>query len=197
MSKFTDHLWRDLVREHGPTLAHADRPEPGRARRPRPRVLAGSTLGLASVIAALTLVLSATASPPAFAVTRHHDGSVSVKINRRSGIAGANRKLAAMGIHERVMAVSDGQSIPLSCVAPGPGSDGKSLVIKGSPKVSTGPVSTPSSTSGNTGSGNTGTGNTGTGNTGSGGPGVGTTWHVVACSAGSTGNTGSGNTGAG
>ena len=35
MTKFTDNLWSDLVREHGPTLAHADRPEPGRARRPR------------------------------------------------------------------------------------------------------------------------------------------------------------------
>jgi hypothetical protein len=150
----------------------ADRPEPGRARRPRPRVLAGGTLALAGVGAALTLVLSATASTPAFAVTRHHDGSVSVKINSRSGIAGANRTLAAMGIHERVMAVSDDQSLPLNCVAPGPGRDGKSLVIKAYPKVSTGPVSRPSSTSGDTG----------TGNTGSGGPGVGTTWHVVACS---------------
>jgi hypothetical protein len=206
MSKFTDHLWRDLVREHGPALAHAARPEPGRARRPRPRVLAGSTLGLAGVAAALTLGLTATASQPAFAVTRHHDGSVSVKINQRSGIAGANRELAAMGIHERVMAVSDGQPIPLNCMAPGPGWDGKSLVIKGYPQVSTGPVSSLSGTSGNTGSGNTGTsntgsgntgsGNTGSGNTGSGGPGVGTTWHVVACSSG-VGNTGSGNTGAG
>jgi hypothetical protein len=189
MSKFTDHLWRDLVREHGPTLAHADRPEPGRSRRPRPRVLAGSTLGLVGAGAALTLVLSATASQPAFAVTRHDDGSVSVKINQRSGIAGANRELAAMGIHERVMAVSDNQPIPLNCMAPGPGRDGKSLVIKGYPKVSTGPVSTLSGTSGNTGSGNTGSGNTGSGNTGSGntgtgGPGVGTTWHVVACHTG-------------
>lgn len=186
MSKFTDHLWRDLVREHGPALGHATRPEPGRARRPRRRVLAGSTLGLAGVAAALTLGLTATASQPAFAVTRHHDGSVSVKINQRSGIAGANRELAAMGIHERVMAVSDGRPIPLNCMAPGPGRDGKSLVIKAYPKVSTGPVSSLSGTSGHTGSGNTG----------SGGPGVGTTWHVVACSSG-VGNTGSGNTGAG
>ena len=49
MTKFTDNLWSDLAREHGPTLARADRPEPGRARRRRPRVLAGSTLGLAGV----------------------------------------------------------------------------------------------------------------------------------------------------
>lgn len=39
-----------------------------------------------------------------------------MKINRRSGIAGANRTLAAMGIHERV-AVSDGQSNGEYCVS--------------------------------------------------------------------------------
>ena len=155
MSKFTDHLWRDLVQEHGPALAYAGRPrpEPARVRRPRPRVLAGSMLGLAGAGAALVLGLTATASTPAFAVTRHDDGSVSVKINQRSGIAGANRELAAMGIRERVMAVGDSQPVPLNCLAPGPGRDGKSLVIKGFPKVSTGPVSALSGTSGGTGLG--------------------------------------------
>ena len=162
-------------------------------RRPGPRALAGSTLALAGAGAAFTLALSATASPPAFAVTRHHDGSVSVQIYRRSGIAGANRTLAAMGIHERVMSVSDNQSVPLNCVAPGPGSDGKSLVVKGYPKVSTGPVSAPSSTPGHPGPGDTGPGDTGAGS-----PGPGSTWHVVICpSLDNTGNAGLGNTGAG
>lgn len=193
MSKFTDHLWSDLVREHGATLAHADRPEPGRARRPRPRGLAGGALALAGAGVALTVTMSATASTPAFAVTRQHDGSVSVKINSRSGIADANRELSAMGIHERVLAVSDGQPAPLNCLAAGAGQDGKSLVIAGKPKVLTGPASAPSSTLGSTG-----TGNTGTGNAGSGGPAVGSTWHVVVCpSLGNTGSTGSGNTGTG
>jgi hypothetical protein len=193
MSKFTDRLWSDLVREHGATLAYAGRPKPGRARRLRPRVLAGSTLALAGAGAALTVTLTATASTPAFAVTRQHDGSVSVKVSSRSGIAGANRELAAMGIHERVRAVSDSQPVPLNCLAPGAGPDGKSLVIAGSPMVLTGPVST--SMSGNTGSGNAGTGNNGAGNTGSGSPAVGSTWHVVVCPSGSTGSTGSGSTG--
>ena len=95
MTKFTDHLWSDLVREHGPTLAHADRPEPGRAGRSRPRVLAGSTLGLAGVGAALVLALggSATASP-AYAITTNGDGSVTVQINRTSSIVAGNNKLA-------------------------------------------------------------------------------------------------------
>ena len=79
---------------------------PSRARRTRPRLLAGASLAAASSATVVALLLSASASPPpAFAVTRHHDGSVSVKINRRSGIASANRKLAAMGIHERLYAV--------------------------------------------------------------------------------------------
>jgi hypothetical protein len=100
MSKFTDHLWRDLVREHGPTLAHADRPEPGRAHRPR--VLAGGTLGLAGVGAALVLALGGSATTsPAYAVTTNGDGSVTVQINRTSSIVAANNKLAAMGIHEQ------------------------------------------------------------------------------------------------
>ena len=105
MSKFTDHLWRDLAREHGPTLAHAERPEPGRAGGARvlrrPRVLAGSTLGLAGVAAVLVLALGTSATPPAYAVTKHSDGSVTVQINSTSSIVAANNKLAAMGIHEQ------------------------------------------------------------------------------------------------
>jgi hypothetical protein len=111
MTKFVDNLWSDLVREHGPTLAHADRPEPGRAGGARvlrrPRVLAGSTLGLAGVGAALLLALGGSAAPPAFAVTRQHDGSVLVKVNvaetTQPWVLGADRKLAAMGIDEQIM----------------------------------------------------------------------------------------------
>ena len=102
MSKFTDHLWRDLVREHGPTLAHVDRPEPGRARRPRPRVLAGSTLGLAGVGAALVLALGGVGAPPAFAITTNSDGSVTVQINQDTSLPAANHTLTAMGIDEQV-----------------------------------------------------------------------------------------------
>jgi hypothetical protein len=122
MSKFTDHLWRDLVREHGPTLAHADRPEPGRARRPR--VLAGSTLGLAGVGAALVLALSGSAAPPAFAITTNGDGSVLVNINQDTALPAANHKLTAMGIHEQVtIYMATGAAPvggPVTCT-PGPG----------------------------------------------------------------------------
>ena len=103
MSKFTDHLWSDLAQEHGATLAHADRPEPGRARRlRRPRVLAGSTLALAGVGTALVLALGAASSTPAYAVTTNANGSVLVTINQLSALPKANAKLTAMGIHEQV-----------------------------------------------------------------------------------------------
>jgi hypothetical protein len=81
MTKFTDNLWSDLAREHGATLAQADRPEPGRVRRLRPRALAGSTLGLAGVGAALVLVLGGSTASPAFAITQKDNGTVFVKIN--------------------------------------------------------------------------------------------------------------------
>ena len=69
------------VTTFGPTLADADRPEPGRASRPRRRVLAASTLGLAGVAAALVFVLGGSATPPAFAITQKSDGTVFVKVN--------------------------------------------------------------------------------------------------------------------
>jgi hypothetical protein len=124
MSKFTDHLWSDLVREHGPALARADRRQPGRAEGSRvlrrPRVLAGSTLGLAGIGAALVLALGGSAAPPAFAITRNGDGSVLVKLNYIRGLAGANRQLVAMGIHEQIFTWSaTGPAVvpgPIKCV---------------------------------------------------------------------------------
>jgi hypothetical protein len=97
----------------------------GGARRRRPRVLAGATAAVAASATAVTLLLSAAASPPpAFAVTRHHDGSVSVKVNRTTSLADVNRKLAAMGIEKidkQTVAVGNAlASIPLcSSIPPG------------------------------------------------------------------------------
>jgi hypothetical protein len=121
-------------------------------------------------------ISATTATPPAFAVTRHDNGSVSVKITRRSGIAGTNRTLAAMGIHDRVVARSDGQTFQVSCLAPGPGADGNSLTITGYPTTPTGPSFAPSGAAAAAG----------TGITGAGRPAIGSAWHVVDCSSLST-----------
>jgi hypothetical protein len=107
MSKFEDHLWREVVRQHGHDLEPATPPRVKR-RRARPRLLAGTTLGLAAMGAALALVLGAASSSPAFAVTPNHDGTWTVKILRSDGIAAANARLTALGVRARVVRVEDG-----------------------------------------------------------------------------------------
>lgn len=76
-------------------------PTPRRSRRRAIPVLAASTTVLAAIATAAVLAVGATTNtPPAFAVTRLPNGSVSLKINRRTSLADVNRKLAAMGIEE-------------------------------------------------------------------------------------------------
>jgi hypothetical protein len=179
MTRYTDNLWGDLVREHGATLAHADRAEPARAALlRRPRVLAGSTLALAGVGTALTLGLTAATSTPAFAVTRSADGSVQVQINQATSLPQANAKLTAMGIHEQVtIYMATGPATaggPVSCTAE-PGAPGPALqVLIGKDGTE---VIKPGTTGDNTGVG---------------------TWHLNHCQTFKTGSTGNtGNTGAG
>jgi hypothetical protein len=175
MTKFTDNLWTDLVREHGPALAQAARPEPGRVRRPR--VLAGSTLALAGAGTAIALGLTATGSTPAFAVTTSADGSVLVTINQTSALPQANAKLTAMGIHEQIIIdMASGAAAvsgPVTC-APAAGVSGPPV------KVLVGANGTqviPGAKGGNTGAG---------------------TWHLASCQVtGDSGPGNAGNTGAG
>jgi hypothetical protein len=167
--------------------AHDLSPAPRRSPRRAFRLVAASTTGLAAIaIAAVLAVGATTATPPAFAVTRSHDGSVSVKINRPTSIATVNRKLTAMGIerigHRARAAGEDLSSIP-SCSAIPPGWKGEWVQMAGS---SSGPgysisesvapgtwvlIMCTTGNTGNTGSGNAG--NTGSSNTGSGSTGAG------------------------
>jgi hypothetical protein len=98
LQRFGDHLNRAAHRE----LSTPSRPVLARVRRPR--LLAGSTLGLTGVGAALVLALSGSAAPPAFAVTRSTDGSVLVQLNYNTdqNLPQVNAKLAAMGTHEQI-----------------------------------------------------------------------------------------------
>jgi len=92
----------DLAREQ--PAAHVNRRTPGRVRLSRPRFLAGGSLALAGVGAALVLALGGSTASPAFAVTRASDGSVLVNLNYVSGqnLGQANAKLASMGTHEQI-----------------------------------------------------------------------------------------------
>ncbi len=103
MSEFEDNLWVKVVREHGDELARIERTDQPR-RVTRPRLLAGTTVGLAAIAVAAALLLGASTSPPAFAITRNHDGTVTVNLRKLAGIAGANAKLAAMGVRAQIAA---------------------------------------------------------------------------------------------
>jgi hypothetical protein len=87
----------DLAREE-----RVARPSAARTRRPRSRVLAGSTLGAAGLGAALVLALGGSAAAPAFAVTKQANGSVLVRLNLEQNLPQVNAKLAAMGTGEQV-----------------------------------------------------------------------------------------------
>ena len=163
LERFGDDLNRAAHRE----LSTPSGPVRARIRRPRPRLLAGGTLGLAGVSTALVLALGGSAAAPAFAITKEGDGSVLVK-------------LTAMGIDEQVtiyMAIGPAAvSGPVTCT-PAPGASSPS----GPPvKILVGTDGTevigPGESAGNTGegtfhldhcvvAGDTGSGNTGnTGN---------------------------------
>jgi hypothetical protein len=116
MTEFEDNLWLEVVHRHGHELAGARRPVRGHRRATRPQLLAGTTFGLAGAATATALLFGASTSPPAFAVTRHADGTVTVKLRQRSGIAGANKQLAAMGVRAQIAAQT---KTPPQLVCPG------------------------------------------------------------------------------
>jgi hypothetical protein len=105
-----------------------------RASVQRPRMLAGGSLGLAGVGAALALAISGAASSPAFAVTREQDGSVLVQLDYVSGqnLPRVNQKLAEMGTHEAIsIQMTSGASPargPVTC-SPSPGVSGPAVQV--------------------------------------------------------------------
>jgi hypothetical protein len=120
----------DLAREE-----RAAAPAGARRVHLRRRLLAGGTLGLAGVGAALVLALGGSTAPPAFAITRSDDG-VLVKLNydTNQNLPQVNDKLAAMGLHEAVtiyMATGPAPvSGPVTC-AQGPGATTPVKVLVG------------------------------------------------------------------
>ena len=109
MTKFADQLFDDLMREHGSTLTSARPHAPRRHVATRRALLAVGGGGVA--VAAAAGVLAATAGPgapghnadaalgktPAYAVTNNPNGTVTLAVYKKSGIAGANAKLHELG----------------------------------------------------------------------------------------------------
>ncbi len=170
MSEFEDNLWLSVVREHGNELARTGRKVHKQRRAPRPQLLAGSTVGLAAMATAAALLLGASTSSPAFAVTRNPDGTVTVNLMKPSGIAGANERLAAMGVRAQIRAlakqpptfVCPGGTVPTITFDPASIPRRHSLVITPS-RPSSGDAAAPKASNGNGSIGSAGSGDTGSG----------------------------------
>jgi hypothetical protein len=97
MTKFADQLFTDLMREHGPTLAQTRPPAPGRHIASRRRLLAAGT-GFVAVAATVGgLVASSGGGTPAYALSTHPNGTVTLDVYRESGIAAINARLQQLG----------------------------------------------------------------------------------------------------
>lgn len=102
MTKFSDQLFDDLMREHGPVLAHSRTlAQPKRRVTARRTLLAGG--GTVAVAAAIAGGLAATAGSPAYAVTKNPDGTITLAVYQKSGIAGVNARLRQLGDNQVVV----------------------------------------------------------------------------------------------
>lgn len=134
MTKFSDQLFDDLMQEHGHTLASARvKAAPRRHPAVRPVLLTAGAGGLAVAVTVGTLV--AGGGSPAYAVTSHPDGTVTLAVYQQSGIDQANAKLRRLG-ENRVVVVPVRAGCPSINSLPGPGKPGGKL--SGSVKTSTG-----------------------------------------------------------
>jgi hypothetical protein len=101
MAKFADQLFDDLMREHGAALAHAAPQAITRRHVTTRRVMLAAAGGVAAAATAATFVTGG--GSPAYAVTKNPDGTITVAVYQKSGIAGANAKIRTMG--DRVVVV--------------------------------------------------------------------------------------------
>ena len=108
MTKFEDQLYQELITEHGHHLHALQRPAPDRRRDRRPVWLAAGAASAAAAGTAAVLALGSTPALAAYSVTRHANGTVTVAVNRASGVAGANVALHALGARVKVVPVRPG-----------------------------------------------------------------------------------------
>ena len=145
MTKFADQLFDDLIREHGSTLTNARPPAPRGHIATRRALLAVGGGGVAVAAAAGVLVATAGANPaahsglaaagntPAYAVTNNANGTVTLAVYQKDGIAGANAKLHELG-DSQVYVVPVGAGCPSMSSLPAPAAslNGKHLRVQSS-----------------------------------------------------------------
>ena len=147
MTKFADQLFDDLMREHGSTLTSARPPAPRGHVATRRALLAVGGGGVAVAAAAGVLVATAGANPaahggqaagktPAYAVTNNPNGTVTLAVYRKDGIAGANAKLHELG-DSQVYVVPVGAGCPSMSSLPAPAAslNGKHLSVQSSVSI--------------------------------------------------------------
>ncbi len=118
MTRFSDELFDDLMREHGSALAGMAAPAaPRRHPALRPALMTLGAGGLAAAAAAGTVV--AGGGTPAYAVSAHSDGTVTLAVYQKSGITGANTTLHRVGAG-RVVLVPVEPGCPSISSLPGP-----------------------------------------------------------------------------
>lgn len=96
MTKFADQLLTDLMEEHGSTLAHTSPPAPRRHIASRKAVLATGT-GFVAVAATVGGLMASGGGTPAYALTTHSNGTMTLDVYQNSGYAGINAKLHQLG----------------------------------------------------------------------------------------------------
>jgi hypothetical protein len=125
MSKFADHLYEDLMAEHGSALSTT--PVPAAASGARRRIARPAWATAGAVAAAGATALGVTVfggAASAYAVTDNHDGTVTVSVSKAAGIDGANTQLQRMGARVVVLQADPGCPSLQSFAAHNPG-DGK------------------------------------------------------------------------
>ena len=124
MTKFEDRLFGQLMAEHGHRLRTLQPPAPARRRARRPVWLATGAAAAAAAVTATVMALGSAPALAAYSVTRHANGTVTVSVDRASGVAGANAALHAMRARVVVVPVRPGcppiGSLPRPRPAPHP-----------------------------------------------------------------------------
>jgi hypothetical protein len=153
MTRFADQLFDDLMREHGSTLTHAGPLAPRRHVATRRALLAVGGGGVAVAAAAGVLVATAgintaghggqaaVGENAAYSVTENPNGTVTLAVYRKSGIAGANAKLHELG-DSQVYVVPAGPGCPgmSSLAAPAVPLNGQHLSVQSSVPAAGGSV---------------------------------------------------------
>ena len=145
MSTFEDHLWSQLVSDHGEQIRQAEnetaalaaslRESSGRrrwracGRRPSRRqlVLAGTALGVVCLAGAIIVTHAAPKNPSgptinlaSFAVTNNHDGTLTVTLHKRSALPALNASLVSYGLKAKLPAGLSARTLSLAATCPKP-----------------------------------------------------------------------------